>query len=68
MELSQQQIENIENYIAFEGLVELLHWEDTSGYGFKVKLGLDDRAKLDPFDGTRIAWIRMNSEWIVNES
>ena len=52
MELSQQQIENIENYIAFEGLVELLHWEDTSGYGFKVKLGLDDRAKLDPFDGT----------------
>jgi len=52
MELSQAQIEKIEEYIAFEGQVELLHWEDTSQWGFKVKLGLTARVCLDWFDNT----------------
>ncbi len=52
MDLSQEQVEKIEEYIAFEGRVELLHWEETSQWGFKVKLGLASRAALDAFDKT----------------
>ena len=52
MELTQAQIEKIEEYIAFEGQVELLHWEDTSQWGFKIKLGLSARVCLDWFDNT----------------
>lgn len=52
MELTQAQIEKIEEYIAFEGQVELLHWEDTSQWGFKIKLGLTARVCLDWFDKT----------------
>jgi len=52
MKLDLTTIERIERFIVFEGRVELLHWEDTSSHGFKIKLGLESRAELDPFDGT----------------
>lgn len=50
-DLSQSQIEKAEDHIAYEGQVELLHWQDTSGHGFKIQLGLSDRGQLDYFDG-----------------
>ena len=52
MELDLTTIERIERFIVFEAKVELLHWEDTSQWGFKIKLGLPSRADLDPFDKT----------------
>jgi hypothetical protein len=51
-ELDLTTIERIERFIVFEGKVELLHWEDTSQWGFKIKLGLASRAELDHFDKT----------------
>lgn len=52
MELDLTTIERIERFIVFESKVELLHWEDTSQWGFKIKLGLQSRAELDAFDTT----------------
>lgn len=52
MELDLLTIERIERYIVFDGAVRLLHWEDTSSHGFKIRLGLASRADLDSFDGT----------------
>lgn len=52
MNLTDAQVAKIEEYIAFQGLVELLHWEDTSSHGFKVKLSLTARVCLDAFDNT----------------
>ena len=51
-ELDLTTVERIERFIVFEGKVELLHWEDTSQWGFKIRLGLESRADLDPFDKT----------------
>ena len=45
-------VERIGRFIVFEGRVELLHWEDTSQWGFKIKVGLESRAELDHFDKT----------------
>lgn len=52
MELDLVTIERIERFIVFESKVELLHWEDTSQWGFKIKLALASRAELDSFDKT----------------
>jgi hypothetical protein len=52
MELSQGQLEKIDNYLVFDGPVKLLSWMDNSSHGFKVSLGLNSRAALDPFDNT----------------
>lgn len=51
-ELDLTTVERIERFIVFEGAVELLHWEDTSQWGFKIKLRLESRAELDHFDKT----------------
>lgn len=51
-ELDLTTVERIEQYIAFEGRVELLRWEETSQWGFKIKLGLTARVCLDWFDNT----------------
>lgn len=50
-ELTQQQIDQAESHIAYEGTVEFKKWIDTSAHGFKVTLGLESRAELDAFDG-----------------
>ncbi len=51
-EMQQQAaLKRIEDHIAFEGVLELKKWQDTSGHGFKVTLGLQNRAMLDFFDG-----------------
>ena len=52
MELSKEQINKIEEYIAYEGAVILANWIETSAHGFKVQLSLSSRAELDPFDKT----------------
>lgn len=52
MELNLSTIERIERYIVFDEAVTLQHWEDTSSHGFKIRLGLQERAHLDPFDKT----------------
>lgn len=50
-DLSQAQVQRAEDHIAYEGTVELLSWQDTSNWGFKIRLGLQDRGHLDYFDG-----------------
>jgi len=52
MELSKEQINKIEEYIAYEGAVILANWIETSAHGFKIQLSLSSRAELDPFDKT----------------
>jgi len=52
MELDLVTVERIERFIVFESKVELLHWEDTSQWGFKIKLALASRGELDSFDKT----------------
>jgi hypothetical protein len=37
-------------YIAYTGLVRLLHWEQTSNMGTRIKLGLIGREELEHFD------------------
>lgn len=39
-----------ERILAYHGPVELLKWQDSSGSGPKVVLGLSDRGELDHFD------------------
>lgn len=43
--------QHVEDHIAYEGRTELIKWIDTSSHGFKITLGLKDRAELDYFDG-----------------
>jgi hypothetical protein len=52
LKLDLDTVERIERFIVFESKVELLHWEDTSQWGFKIKLGLLSRQELDAFDKT----------------
>lgn len=39
-----------DSLVAYHGPVELIHWEDTSGGGARIKLGLADRDELKYFD------------------
>lgn len=50
-DLTQAQAQRAEDHIAYEGTVELLSWQDTSNWGFKIRLGLMDRGQLDYFEG-----------------
>lgn len=50
-DLTARQVQTAEDHIAFEGAVELLSWQDTSNWGFKIRLGLSHRGELDYFDG-----------------
>lgn len=50
-DLTAAQARRAEDHIAYEGVVELLSWQDTSNWGFKIRLGLMDRGQLDYFDG-----------------
>lgn len=43
--------QHVEDHLAYEGRTELVKWIDTSSHGFKITLGLKDRAELDYFDG-----------------
>ena len=49
--LTEHQIAQVEQHIAFEGTVTFDKWIDTSAHGFKITLGLQSRADLDAFDG-----------------
>ncbi len=49
--LTDAQARRAEDHIAYEGTVELLSWQDTSNWGFKIRLALQDRGHLDYFDG-----------------
>jgi len=50
-ELTDGQIELVDNYIAYEGIVEVKKWMDMSAHGFKVTLAIGHRHELDAFDG-----------------
>jgi hypothetical protein len=50
-DLTALQIAQAEDHIAYEGVVELRKWIDTSAQGFKLTLGLSNRNQLDQFDG-----------------
>jgi hypothetical protein len=57
--------------IAFDGVVELLAWSESSGQGCTVKLGLVDREALQHFDAATKrsrarAGQRYRAEWIAN--
>jgi len=51
LDLTDMDVARIEDHIAFEGNVELKKWIDTSAHGFKITLSLENRQRLDSFDG-----------------
>ena len=48
---SEKMLEYAEQHVAYDGNVDLTKWVDTSQWGFKITLGLSNRAQLDFFDG-----------------
>jgi len=49
--LSERQIAQAEQHIAFEGTLQYMKWVETSAHGFKITLQLGSRHGLDSFDG-----------------
>lgn len=50
-EPTEYELQHAEQHVAYEGVVDLRKWIDTSAHGFKITLGLSGRDQLDAFDG-----------------